>query len=110
MVLDKGLERVLKDYLPRDSEVPNLFHCKDPRQLVVVQHQVVKSCKIVYVYGHQGKSKHTGIWPLDDLLASNANLREMDPERAKEGHDYVVPSGGIRSGLCGRIVHVSANK
>ncbi|XP_071079323.1 actin maturation protease-like [Haliotis cracherodii] len=110
VVLDKALEKTLKDYLPPDPEVPNLYHCKDPRQLVVVQHQIVKSCKIVHVYGHQGKSKYPGIWPLDDLLASNANLREIDPERVKDIQDYVVPGGGIRAGLCGRIVTVTAKK
>lgn len=61
----------------------------------------------VVVYAHQGKSKHVGIWPLQDLLDSNANLLELDPRRASDGKDYVLPEGGVHRGLCKRIVIIS---
>uniref|UniRef100_G3P5Y9 Actin maturation protease n=1 Tax=Gasterosteus aculeatus TaxID=69293 RepID=G3P5Y9_GASAC len=60
--------------------------------------------KEVYVLAKQGKSLRYQLWSLDSIAASNEQLRTMDPKRANDGTQYVVPLGGVEAGLAGRVV------
>lgn len=58
----------------------------------------------VYVLAKQGKSLRYQLWPLETLVRSNSQLREMDPKRAADGTPYVLPQGGLEEGLAGQVV------
>lgn len=58
----------------------------------------------VYILAKQGKSLRYQIWSLDCVAQSNEQLRMMDPQRAKDGTEYVLPKGGVESGLSGQAV------
>ena len=92
-----------EDYYER-----NLFHLKpqNEKTLDILQtlHQNRDKIVGVLVYGHQGKSKHTGVWTIPELLASNSQLRELDPNKSTE--EFVVPEGGVEQGLCGQMVRI----
>ncbi|KAM8902829.1 actin maturation protease isoform 2-T2 [Spinachia spinachia] len=60
--------------------------------------------KEVYVLAKQGKSLRYQLWSLDSIAKSNEQLRTMDPKRASDGTQYVVPLGGVEAGLAGRVV------
>lgn len=91
----------LEDYA--EYYEPRMFHLKLSALNEVIRDRLNKiSC--VFVCGHQGKSKYAGTWPLKDLLESNNNLVEIGPERS--GDEYIVPEGGIKEGLCGKIVRI----
>ena len=55
----------------------------------------------------QGKSRHTAVWSLDSLKKSNENLLELDPSKEKQVGKYILPKGGIKAGLCSKIVIIS---
>ncbi|RZF34162.1 hypothetical protein LSTR_LSTR003572 [Laodelphax striatellus] len=57
-----------------------------------------------FVFVRQGKSKRLLLWPLKELQISNDNLVEFDPKRAADGSHYVLPEGGVQSGLKGRAI------
>ncbi|KAI1893216.1 hypothetical protein AGOR_G00121410 [Albula goreensis] len=57
-----------------------------------------------YILAKQGKSLRYQLWPLEALERSNAQLQEMDPQRAADGSAYVVPQGGLEAGLSGQVV------
>jgi len=57
----------------------------------------------VYVFARHGKSAHLGLWSLRNLLHSNGNLTEVQPERFDPA-DYVIPKGGIRETLQNKIL------
>ncbi|XP_062574006.1 actin maturation protease-like [Saccostrea cucullata] len=58
----------------------------------------------VFVFGMQGKSQNIGVWSLDKVLESNANLREVDPDREAEVDQYIIPREGIQRVLCNKVV------
>ncbi len=60
--------------------------------------------KEVYVLAKQGKSLRYQLWSLDSVAQSNGQLRTMDPQRANDGTQYVVPHGGVEAGLAGQAV------
>ncbi|XP_064602657.1 actin maturation protease-like isoform X2 [Liolophura sinensis] len=53
----------------------------------------------LWVYGHQGKSQHTALWLLSDLIHSNGNLVEADPDKLTGPQKWVLPEGGLGEGL-----------
>lgn len=61
---------------------------------------VENSSNEICVIAQQGKSKHLGIWTLQDLSESNAQLREFD--RRRQPMDYKL--GDQFDGLCGKSV------
>ncbi|CAG5126863.1 unnamed protein product, partial [Candidula unifasciata] len=61
----------------------------------------------VLVLGRHGKCKYTGLWPLKDLVLSNANLVEVSPERTSDV--YVIPYGGLDAGLRSQVVIIHSN-
>ncbi|XP_014865038.1 PREDICTED: UPF0692 protein C19orf54 homolog isoform X1 [Poecilia mexicana] len=58
----------------------------------------------VYILAKQGKSLRYQLWSLDSVARSNGQLRMMDPLRANDGSQYVVPEGGVEAGLAGQAV------
>ncbi|XP_040901993.1 UPF0692 protein C19orf54 homolog [Toxotes jaculatrix] len=58
----------------------------------------------VYLLAKQGKSLRYQLWSLDSIAQSNEQLRTMDPQRANDGTQYVVPEGGLEAGLAGQAV------
>ena len=58
----------------------------------------------VYILAKQGKSLRYQLWRLDSIAQSNEQLRTMDPQRANDGTQYVVPQGGVEAGLAGQVV------
>ncbi|KAL7870419.1 hypothetical protein SRHO_G00079160 [Serrasalmus rhombeus] len=58
----------------------------------------------VYILAKQGKSLRYQLWKLETVAQSNAQLKEMDPQRASDGTHYVLPPGGVEEGLAGQVV------
>ena len=56
----------------------------------------------VHVFARHGKSRHLGLWRLDKLLHSNANLMELDPQKSPD--DYIVPKEGLSTALGSQVV------
>lgn len=61
----------------------------------------------VHVAARHGKSRYLGVWSLDSLANSNANLAELDPSRRKDNCQYILPSGGVRAGLSNRYILIT---
>ncbi|KAM9480625.1 actin maturation protease [Clarias gariepinus] len=64
----------------------------------------------VYIFAKQGKSLRYQLWKLETVAQSNAQLREMDPQRAGDGSYYVLPPGGVEKGLAGQVVLIHTSK
>lgn len=62
--------------------------------------------KETYILAKQGKSLRYQLWSLDSIVQSNGQLRTMDPQRVSDGTRYVVPEGGVETGLAGQAVLV----
>ncbi|XP_074535288.1 actin maturation protease [Halichoeres trimaculatus] len=60
--------------------------------------------KEVHILAKQGKSLRYQLWSLDSVAQSNEQLRTLDPQRANDGTQYVVPLGGVEAGLAGKVV------
>ncbi|XP_029373173.1 actin maturation protease [Echeneis naucrates] len=69
----------------------------------------VNKLKEVYILAKQGKSLRYQLWSLDSVAQSNEQLRTMDPQRANDGTQYVVPQGGLEAGLAGQAVLLHMN-
>ncbi|XP_029412457.1 UPF0692 protein C19orf54 homolog isoform X4 [Nannospalax galili] len=52
----------------------------------------------------QGKSWHYQLWDYNQVRDSNLQLTDFSPLRATDGRVYVVPTGGVRAGLCGQAL------
>ena len=90
------------NFKPRkDNSISNLFHCECPQ--TDSEFTPPSSASQLYVYGVQGKSKYTGVWTLESLLSSNANLKEVDPDRMAEKDNYILPDS-LEEGLCNQLV------
>lgn len=70
-------------------------------------HVLVEHSNKVVVYGHQGKSQYPGVWTFSDLISSNRNLVEVDPNRQEDEGDYVIPVEGIHNSLRGKALVLS---
>lgn len=88
--------------ITEDTELCPLYHIKSKKSVPL--HDQIVGSPDVFVYGIQGKSRNVSLWPLHNLLASNANLREVDPNREAETGQYLIPQEGIQSVLCNKIV------
>ncbi|TKR86609.1 hypothetical protein L596_011169 [Steinernema carpocapsae] len=56
-----------------------------------------------FVFGIQGKSRYPGVWSIEALCRSNAQLRELGTVRASEELVYRLPENGV-SELSGKCV------
>jgi len=83
-----------------DKAVPGLLHITSWRKNTL-------NCiaGTTFVYAVHGRSTRTCAWSLDLLLDSNEQLMEISPSVDEDLlHEYCLPEGGIRAGLCGNIV------
>ncbi|XP_048836437.1 UPF0692 protein C19orf54 homolog isoform X1 [Brienomyrus brachyistius] len=62
------------------------------------------------VFAKQGKSLRYQLWSLELLTQSNAQLKEMGPQRVADGSVYIVPQGGVGEGLAGQVVLLHAKR
>ncbi|KAF1394097.1 hypothetical protein PFLUV_G00022960 [Perca fluviatilis] len=97
--LDQG--SVSKEHTQPDPTLPWLYLAVDGSSSCPVGSTAVKE---VYILAKQGKSLHYQLWSLDSVAQSNQQLRKMDPHRANDGTQYVVPQGGVEAGLAGKAV------
>lgn len=61
-----------------------------------------------WLFCRHGKSRHVGLWPLQDIVESNGNLLELQPNM--NSSNCVIPTGSIREGLCGKAVLLEKRK
>ena len=83
-----------------DEEDCNIYHAL--RRDVTLTKNYTQ--QFIYVYAVQGKSLHTHIWNLHDLLESNSNLHELGKKIESDINNFVIPSGGIEAGLCNQVI------
>ena len=88
--------------LQKDEEIKNLYHIQSHR--VNFEFMDVHAMSDVHVFAKQGKSLRTHLWPLEQLLQSNSQLTEIDPQIVAHIEDYVIPEGGINTGLKDKVV------
>ncbi|KAM6987718.1 actin maturation protease isoform 1-T2 [Tautogolabrus adspersus] len=96
--LDQG--SVSKEHTQPDPTLPWLHLTTDSSSSCPVGAAV----KEVYILAKQGKSLRYQLWSWDSVAQSNEQLRTMDPQRANDGSQYVVPPGGVEAGLAGKAV------
>ncbi|XP_053577759.1 UPF0692 protein C19orf54 homolog isoform X1 [Bombina bombina] len=82
-----------------DPEVPGLYHPLPESSIPKDPHM-----KEVYLVAKQGKSLRYQLWDYLSVSRSNHQLIQFDPKRASDGTSYVLPKGGVKSGLCGQTV------
>lgn len=98
-VADKNLLSTLKNYeIIREYPELNIFLVKDALSVK----KLLKSSDKIFVYAHQGKSKHLAAWDLNDLLESNKNLHEVTKKYSSE--ELVLPPDDPLSELCNKAV------
>ncbi|KAK0411333.1 hypothetical protein QR680_005606 [Steinernema hermaphroditum] len=56
-----------------------------------------------FVFGVQGKSRYPGVWSIQALMRSNAQLKELGSVRASDDLVYRLPANGVAE-LCGKCV------
>ncbi|XP_078389424.1 actin maturation protease [Cetorhinus maximus] len=90
-----------EDFYEDDPDIPGLFHRRAnmpgagyPEDCVVETHLLAK----------QGKSLKYQLWQYEQVHQSNMQLTEFSPKREGDGTAYVVPDGGVESGLCGAVI------
>ncbi|XP_041035396.1 UPF0692 protein C19orf54 homolog isoform X2 [Carcharodon carcharias] len=90
-----------EDFYEEDPDIPGLFHRRAnvpgagyPEDCVVETHLLAK----------QGKSLKYQLWQYEQVHKSNMQLTEFSPKREYDGTVYVVPDGGVESGLCGAVI------
>ncbi|XP_026865883.2 UPF0692 protein C19orf54 homolog isoform X1 [Electrophorus electricus] len=91
---------VTSKQMPRDTTLPWLHICQGG----VPAEWPMSAVSEVYVLTKQGKSLRYQLWEFDTVTQSNAQLKEMDPQRASDGTYYVLPPGGVEEGLAGQVV------
>lgn len=97
--LDQG--SVSGELTEPDPTLPWLHLATDSSSPCPVGSTTVKE---VHILAKQGKSLRYQLWSLDSVAQSNQQLRTMDPQRANDGTQYVVPRGGVEAGLAGQAV------
>lgn len=88
-----------------DDNIPQLYHARRG-QILEENLQTLSTSERIFVFGHQGKSKHLGVWQYKRLCESNRNLNKVAPKHQVEGQ-FNLPVGGIEEGLCNKIVVLS---
>ena len=107
MIGVRKIENSFLEFYKNDGKVHNFYHAVvdqfTPNHLDKLLNGNLND---VFVYGKHGKSRHLALWSLDDLVKSNGNLYELDPERAKDIEHYMIPDEGVEGGLRGWLVLV----
>ncbi|XP_023245519.1 UPF0692 protein CG33108 [Copidosoma floridanum] len=103
--ITRALTSGAKVLIPYDSDLnnaPTLKRGHKAHWALLVG--LISSEQGYHVLARHGKTARLALWPLADLLESNANLEEEGPIRHTGG--YVIPDGGVggKQGLKGRAV------
>ncbi|EDO47977.1 predicted protein, partial [Nematostella vectensis] len=64
----------------------------------------------IYLLVKQSKSRHTAVWSLNALEKSNCNLFEFGRKKGESINNFVLPEGGLREGLNGKLVFLTNKK
>ncbi|KAM4825103.1 actin maturation protease isoform 1-T2 [Thomomys bottae] len=99
-----GVQGTLSPGYVEDPEIPGLFH---PGPGAASQPPFLPeegTPGTVFLLSKQGKSWHYQLWDYDQVRDSNLQLIDFSPARATDGRVYVVPTGGVRAGLCGQAL------
>ncbi|XP_057567900.1 actin maturation protease isoform X3 [Hippopotamus amphibius kiboko] len=99
-----GVQDVPSLSYEEDPELPGLFHPAPGRPHQPPSLPEEDSPGAVYLLAKQGKSWHYQLWDYDQVRDSNLQLTDFSPSRAADGREYVVPTGGVRAGLCGQAL------
>ena len=92
-----------------DSEESYLLHANTQHEAPSSElYQLAKVAGSAYVFAKQGKSVHTHLWSLQQLLESNSNLRELDPQIAAHVQQYKASVASVEQGLCNQLVILHA--
>ena len=70
--------------------------------------EALSDCKNPHVFTRHGKSRHLGLWKLSDLMKSNANITEFNPQRCDD--DYILPDEDLSQCLGSKMVILSRKK
>uniref|UniRef100_S4RK42 Actin maturation protease n=1 Tax=Petromyzon marinus TaxID=7757 RepID=S4RK42_PETMA len=82
------------------AETPGLYSAESAEIRPMTSH-----VHALYLLAKQGKSVRHRLWDFDRVAESNGQLLEFDPRRQADGTTYVVPAeGGVRAGLCGKLL------
>ena len=57
-----------------------------------------------YVLACHGKSQFVSAWKFSELQLSNDNLNDLGPRRELDDNDYVIPSGGLKTGIASKSI------
>lgn len=95
-------DNVSREYTQSDPTLPWLLLPQDSPSCPCPCPTV--EAREAYVLAKQGKSLRYQLWSLDKVAQSNAQLREIDPQRAGDCTQCVVPKGGVEAGLAGQVV------
>ncbi|XP_029964404.1 actin maturation protease isoform X2 [Salarias fasciatus] len=93
---------VSEDRAQPDHTLPWLWIARDGGSPCPVNNSA--AVREVHVLAKQGKSLRYQLWSLDSVAQSNEQLKAMDPQRASDGTQYMVPQGGLEAGLAGQAV------
>lgn len=94
----------MNNYLPF-CESKGDYYLLDMTKLTChITDSIVESVTLndTWLFCRHGKSRHIGLWPLKDIVESNSNLLELEPDFNPD--NCVMPAGGIQDGLCGKAV------
>ncbi|GCC19430.1 hypothetical protein chiPu_0018376 [Chiloscyllium punctatum] len=90
-----------EDLHEADPDIPGLFYRRENVSGANYSEDTVVE---VYLVAKQGKSLKYQLWPYDRVHNSNVQLMEFSPKRECDGTVYVIPDGGVESGLCGVVI------
>lgn len=82
----------LNDIIP-DDILPNVFHLRNILASQIILPQILQNN--IHFYVRQGKSKHLALWSMKSLLASNMNLKEVDPDKHFDDELWNLPVNGL---------------
>ncbi|XP_043923183.1 UPF0692 protein C19orf54 homolog isoform X2 [Protopterus annectens] len=92
----------LSNEYKEDPDIPGLFY---PASETTSYPQYIEDFIVeVYLLAKQGKSLKYQLWEYQRLHESNLQLTEFCPKRNSDGLVYIVPDGGVTSGLSGKVV------
>ena len=103
---DIGSDVVRENHRSHDDS-DELLAATAPHRVTLADVKTADHRDSLYVYATQGKSRHTRLWSLDQLLRSNSNLRLVDPKIERAMAQYCLTPDGVRDGLQNQLIILS---
>jgi len=94
------------DIVP-DKMIPNVYHLKGTSLSEMELTQVDQST--IHVLIRHGKSKHLALWPLNLLLESNSNLKEVCPDMDPDLWIFPQEKEGLGNVLGSKLIVLKPN-